>query len=168
MNSIWKRFVLNPKVWQSLQIPAEVSSRLKKSILNQRLKALKRHRPKIDYTFKNYQTGHVIDKKEQYSIPYKECNRRNHEFVQETSYRTLPEIIEIHKEMHEGQQLLVPLDMAITNDGVAESQSSNKSYNAWSVRFLCCQDVQPFRASKTPRGSSMFDNDIDYVIEQIM
>ena len=168
IDRIWRNFVLNPKVWQSLQIPAEASGRLRKSILKQRWKALQPNKPHIDYTFKNQQTGELIDRKEQEKIPKKEFNLQEYELIQQTAYRTLPKIVEMHCEMHELQQLPVPLDMAISNDGVAESQSSNKSYNAWSVRFLCCKDVHPFRASRAVRGSSMFDTDLDFVIDQIM
>ena len=151
-----------------MQIPAEASGRLKKSILKQRWKALQAHKPYIDYTVKKRRTGEVIEREKQDKIPNKQLNAREYQFIQQTAYRTLPKIIEIHREMHDLQDLPVPLDMAITNDGVAESQSSNKSYNAWSVRFLCCQDVQPFRASKAARGESRNDIDLDYVIDQIM
>lgn len=167
MNKIWKHFVLDPQVWESLKIPQDVVWKLKKSISKQRWKAVKKFKPYMDFAYKSRKDGEVIERIAQTSIPVKELNSTDFQFLYEASYRNLQDVVDIHRELHPNKHLPDKLDMILTNDGVAETKSSTRSLNAWSVRFLGCEYVYPLRVSKADKGKTCFDDDLDFVIQEL-
>ena len=167
MSKLWKNFMLNPQVWESLDLTEKVARGLKKSISKQRCKAIAEHKPLTDFAYKSRKDGQVTERKGQRSIPIKEFNTTDFQFQYEASYRKLQDIVEIHRKLHPSKKLPKKLNMVLTNDGVAESNSSNRSLNAWSVRFHGCEYVYPFRVSKADKGKTCFDDDLDFVIEEI-
>ena len=168
MQDIWSEFMLNKEVQDSLEIPEERRRKLKKSMTNVRVKELEKRPAFIDYSFRKKSDGTIINQKKQGSIPRKNFSRKEYDLLHECTYRSLDQIINIHRALHPSVKLPAKLPMVITNDGVAEAKSSSRSYNAWCVRFLPCEKVHAFRISKDyEKGKSHFSEDLDYVIEEI-
>jgi hypothetical protein len=68
----------------------------------------------------------------------------------EAGYSPIKDVIQRHQKVHPLKELPNPVLANISNDGVAESQSSNLSFNSWVIQFSDC--VWPIRNSKTFHG----------------